>query len=330
VSAAAIDMSALPPEIPRALRDAFGGAPIDDVSAITGGRSGATLLSLTVGGAGYILRRADPARPAHDVRTPREIACMTIAAKGGVAPELRHVDAATGVSIMARIAIAPIARGSVRTARIARAARTLRRLHDGPAFPRGARANAIVRAFDESLRARGSGGLPAPLLATLDELAALTERFPEAACHNDLNPGNVLDTDDATYFVDWETAGAGDPFFDLAGIGVFKLHTPDERAELLEIYLGRSPTAEERARETIARVMALGFYAAAFIQPIATSGELACVAAAPMSIPEAMALLASQRERASPAIVAASLLEEMRRASETDAYEAAKQRLARG
>ena len=36
-----------------------------------------------------------------------------------------------------------------------------------------------------------------------------------SACHNDLNPWNVIVTDDGWYTIDWEFAGNNDPLFDL-------------------------------------------------------------------------------------------------------------------
>jgi aminoglycoside phosphotransferase (APT) family kinase protein len=325
------DVATLPPEVARALRDAFGDEPVSDLAVLAGGRSGAILLSLTVAGRSYVLRRPNPGRPFHDVRTAREIACLTIASDRGVAPRLHHVDAAAGVTIMDRIPVdasAPRPRGPEH---IERATRTLRRLHEGPAFPAGASATFMVRHLDETLRARQQGGLPAALLDTMTELADVTARFAESApCHNDLNPGNILATQDAVYFVDWETAGNADPFLDLAQLGVFTFPAPDERAQLLEAYLGgRAADVEERARATVARVMALGFYASAFVLTAAASGAPVRLAAA-LPVHEMLVLLGTARERASPEVVAASLLEAMRRESETAAYAEAKRFLARG
>ncbi len=327
--AASRDAIVLPPDIERALHDAFGDAPIEDIAPLAGGRSGATLLSFSALGAPYVLRRCDPSRPAHHYRTPREMTCMTIAAEHGVAPKLSYVDADAGIAIMERIIIAPRAstpRGDPQ--RIGRVARTLRRLHDGPPFPRGIRVIDMVHHADATLRDLGTEGLPARLVDAMEELASVTEPFAQSAsCHGDLNPGNLLETTDAVYFVDWETAGASDPFVDLAELGVFTFPAPEDRARLLEAYLGRSPSAEERARMTLARAMALGFYAAAFVITMGKTVGSTRLAAEPRPMAEVFAMLARGAE--APAdVIAASLAEEMRRAWESDASNAARRTLA--
>jgi aminoglycoside phosphotransferase (APT) family kinase protein len=309
VSPATVEVAASSPEITRALRDAFGDEPVEDLAVMTGGRSGATLLSLTVGGKGYVLRRRDPARPGNELRTAREIECMRIASERGVAPRLRHVDAASGVTIMERVEVAPCAR------RTGCVASTLRRLHEGPAFPTGRATSVTAMAHfaDGVLRARGDDGLPEDLLRTMDELATATKRHAETApCHNDLNPGNILTTRDAAVFIDWEISGQGDPFFDLGQLGVFMFRTPGARAELLEAYLGRRPSEEEQARAFVARVMALGFFAASFFHHV--MGGKGRAPATPVSMPDLLGLLGSNR--AFPEVVAVSLLEEMRQEKE--------------
>jgi aminoglycoside phosphotransferase (APT) family kinase protein len=331
VNRAGVEIAALPPEIARVLRDAFGEEPVLDVSVLDGGRSGATLLSLRVAGVGYVLRRADPTRPAHALRSARELACMKIASEHGVAPKLAYVDVASSISIMERIQAMPFGRSPpARRQRIERVARTLRKLHEGPPFPKGLDVAGMVRHVDEVLRARAREGLPEPLVRTMGELASLTARFAETApCHNDLNPGNILEAEDAVYFIDWETAGASDPFVDLAELGVFAFPTTEDRGTLLEAYLARDPSDEERARTMIARVMALGFYATAFIHGMAMIRVPPSVDAAALPMAEIVARLGSAAEPPAAEIVAASLLREMRHESETDDCKEAKRVLTR-
>ncbi|MGD0525598.1 MAG: phosphotransferase [Polyangiaceae bacterium] len=309
----------LPPEITHALREAFGDAPIADLAVMTGGRSGATLLSLRVEGRGYVLRRSDPSRPGHAIRSTRELGCVRIASDRGVAPRLVHLDEAHGVIVMERVDAVPGAR------RPDHVASTLRRLHDGPPFPtgRGSTAVAMVAFASETLRGRGRPGLPGELLRTMSDLAKVTRRHAETApCHNDLNPSNLLATAEAVYFVDWETAGQGDPFFDLGELGVFAFTTPETRAALLEAYVGRTPTDEERARAEVGRVMALGFFAAAFMLG---AGEDVDLEGTPLTITELLPLLATHR--ASHEVAAAALFGEMRRSAATDAFRAARDAL---
>ena len=72
---------------------------------------------------------------------------------------------------------------------------------------------------------------------TFDELEKdLTKVVHYGLCHNDLNTSNILYSNDSTYFIDFEFAGMGDVFFDLATISWFledKL-----KDELIKSYFG--------------------------------------------------------------------------------------------
>ena len=125
-------------------------------------------------------------------------------------------------------------------------------------------------------------------------------------------------------------AGASDPFVDLALLGVFGFPREEDRAMLLEAYLERPPTEQDRARAAVARVMALGFDAAAFVLGMVLGGGPPRVSAAPLPIPEMLALLGASRERASAEVVAASLLAELRREAEGQEHAEAKAALASG
>jgi hypothetical protein len=54
----------------------------------------------------------------------------------------------------------------------------------------------------------------------LDETPPPAERAP-VLCHNDVNPGNLVDDGERLLLVDWETAAPNDPFYDLAAIATF-------------------------------------------------------------------------------------------------------------
>ncbi|WP_179958258.1 phosphotransferase [Chitinimonas arctica] len=304
-------MSLLTPEISQALVAAFGNQAVDKLAAMAGGRSGALLLSLSVAGSDYVLRKVDPARPQHQVRLEREFACMAIAAERELAPRLLYSDVANGIAIMAHIHGGALGRTPQH---IERAARTLRHLHDGPAFPAGARLADIVAYFDGRLREKNGVGLPGRLTDIMAEIEFATARFAcSAPCHNDLNPTNILETADSIFLIDWETACMGDPFLDLAQLGVFNFPGREQREALLASYLARAPIELECARMVLARVQALGFYAAGFALFAALSGAANEVEVVPLVMSDLLALLGAQQGRVAPALVAASLAAEMER-----------------
>ena len=75
-------------------------------------------------------------------------------------------------------------------------------------------------------------------------------------CHNDLLAGNYLRGTDQIWVVDWEYAGMGDRYFDLANFAVNHDLTADGRDELLAAYFGDVRPADVRAFEMM-RFMSL-------------------------------------------------------------------------
>jgi thiamine kinase len=61
-------------------------------------------------------------------------------------------------------------------------------------------------------------------------------------CHNDVHHLNVVD-DGRLWLIDWEYAGIGDPYFDLASVCSYHGFGEELRVALLRAYLGVVPTA---------------------------------------------------------------------------------------
>ena len=55
-------------------------------------------------------------------------------------------------------------------------------------------------------------------------------------CHNDLLAANFIDDGERVWVVDWEYAGMGDPFFDLANFAVNNGLDEEGETALLEAY----------------------------------------------------------------------------------------------
>ncbi|TNF23609.1 MAG: hypothetical protein EP329_27045 [Deltaproteobacteria bacterium] len=136
--------------------------------------------------------------------------------------------------------------------------------------------------------------------ASPDIAAALARHAAPAPCHYDLNPGNLLFDGERVWLVDWEMAGAGDPFHDLGTLCVFGVPAGAQQETLLTAYLGRLARPDERARLHLARLQALVFYAAIFHHitrrpgappsppaepPLRLAGYLATLRAAPDGTP---------------------------------------------
>ncbi|MBS2032029.1 MAG: phosphotransferase family protein [Deltaproteobacteria bacterium] len=253
------------PVIAEALRAAFGDARIEGCDRLAGGLSGATVLKIAVGGRNHVLRRIQGPLPMNDPR--RQVACMTLAAERGIAPRLRYANADTGVTISEFIAGVMLGEWIGSGGQAAEhVARLLRSLHEGPLFPDFMTIPGAVAAMAPALSRVVVPEYANALVARVAELGeVLRQRQSRAACHNDLNPNNFLFDGKRLWLVDWELACAGDPFFDLAELGVYAFPTPERRAELHQHYFGHAPDGVEAARLQVCRVVVLTFYALAFI-----------------------------------------------------------------
>ena len=134
---------------------------------------------------------------------------------------------------------------------IARVAHALRAVHRGPSLP--ARFNSFRVVEDYRSVAFAHGAEVPPSYVWARQVARRVERargaFAERPCHNDLLNANFIDDGSRIRIVDWEYAGMGDVFFDLANFSVNNELGPDERRQLLEAYAGGVRPEDERALE---------------------------------------------------------------------------------
>ena len=109
----------------------------------------------------------------------------------------------------------------------------------------------VVETYRETALARG-GTIPEAyehahgLARRIEALRAGATPKP---CHNDLLNANFLDDGERLRIVDWEYAGMGDPFFDLANFSINHELGESERRTLLEAYFGAALHEDERALE---------------------------------------------------------------------------------
>jgi len=88
-----------------------------------------------------------------------------------------------------------------------------------------------ARAGSQETRARAS-----------ELIAQLYSDAQSCLCHNDVHHLNVID-DGQLRLLDWEYAGIGDPYFDLAAVSVYHVYSDELRGELLRAYLGHDHAA---------------------------------------------------------------------------------------
>lgn len=134
---------------------------------------------------------------------------------------------------------------------LARVASAVRAFHDSPAISGGFDSFRVVEIYQETAVARG-GEIPAAYAWAHDIARQIEDRrrgAPPAPCHNDLLNANFLDDGERLRVVDWEYAGMGDRFFDLANFAINHELPGEGRHELLEAYFGDARVEHAQALE---------------------------------------------------------------------------------
>jgi len=157
-----------------------------------------------------------------------ELEASRTAAALGIAPEVAgFVDGCL---------VTRFVEGETGTPPVAEAGALLRTLHDGPPIPGRFDSFRVVEVYAET-----AGATP-PAYDRAKEVAEQIERRRSGSerrpCHNDLLPANFVHDGAHLRLVDWEYAGMGDPYFDLANFAVNNELDEDGEAELLTAYGG--------------------------------------------------------------------------------------------
>jgi thiamine kinase-like enzyme len=208
----------------------------------------------------YVIRLAG--NDTHLLGISREVEhAATVAAAGvGVGPEVVAFIRPEGYLLTRFIEGRPVPLEEARQpGTLSRVADSLRRFHGNPAIPGLFIPLRIVEAYRGLADARGVR-VPreydlAQAIGRRIELALLSSPIELAPCHNDLLNANFIDDGHRIRIVDWEYAGMGDPFFDLANFSVNHELSADESAVLLEAYDRAPPRKDRLARLTVMRVV---------------------------------------------------------------------------
>jgi thiamine kinase-like enzyme len=184
-----------------------------------------------------------------------ECAANTAAAAIGVAPEVIAFVPSPACLVTVFIVARPVPPDELRE-RAAEVAQALRAVHAGPPLPASFSPFQRTRDYERTARERG-GTIPAAypeVRAIADEIEAALPYEP-VPCHNDLLTANFLDDGERLRILDWEYAGMGDRFFDLANFSNHHDLSTAEMKALIAAYFGES-TPARLARVQLMRPMA--------------------------------------------------------------------------
>ena len=194
-------------------------------------------------GRSYVLRIGGKDTEVLGIDRRAEYEAASVAASLGVGPEVVAFVEPEGYLVTRFVEGAPAPPEEIRRPEVlAEVAGLLRRVHDGPPIPARFDSFRVVEAYRASSIAYGVE-VPAAYeeaKATADRVEAALGPQPPVPCHNDLLNANFIRSPEGIRIVDWEYAGMGDRFFDLANFSVN--HGLDEEGEsaLLSAYFGET------------------------------------------------------------------------------------------
>jgi hypothetical protein len=246
-----------------ALVGAFGRAPVDAVTPMTGGASTASTFRVDTGGRRYVLRVEGEPSP---LRNPHQYAATRIAVEAGIAPQIRYIDEAARIAVIDFIDQQPLTAYPGGPGALARAlGELLARVQATLVFPHFVNYPDIVGRLFAHVRRTGlfADGLLDPHIARLALLhkaydAGLTSLV---SSHNDCIPSNILFDGERLWMIDWESAYRNDPLVDVAIVLDSLVRSPDLEGVLLQAWLGRMPDEALRARLDLVRALTRLYYA---------------------------------------------------------------------
>jgi thiamine kinase-like enzyme len=201
---------------------------------------------IQVDGGVYVLRMGGAKTGLLGIDRAVEHAASLRAAEIGVGPEVVAFVESEGWLVARFIDGRGIAPDEMRgPAALPRVAAALRRLHSATAIPGRFDAHAVVDDYRAEAKAHGVS-IPkefAVAREVAERIRAARGPQPLVPCHNDLLNANFLD-DGEIRIVDWEYAGMGDRFFDLANLSVNHDFAVEDDRHLLHAYFGEEREAD--------------------------------------------------------------------------------------
>jgi len=231
------------------------------VSPLSGGMTNQNY-RIDVGGKSFVLRLGGANTELLGIDRQHERAANHAAAAAGLAPEVLYFIEPEGYLLTRFIDAQPITPGEMRQpATIQQAARILQRIHALPPFLGAFSPFRVVDDYHQLAEARGVSGWPEDFAWLLERGRAVEAAFSRdpgfpVPCHNDLLNENFLrETGTGRVVVlDWEYAGMGDSYFDLANLAAQHRFDDEQDALLVSAYFG-AVTPRRLARFKLMRGM---------------------------------------------------------------------------
>jgi thiamine kinase-like enzyme len=204
---------------------------------------------VTVDGSAYVLRIGGKDTELLGIDRRVEHEASLAAAAVGVGPEVVAFVEPEGYLVTRFIEGAVVTPEAIREPEaLRRVAGSLRAIHAGPPIPGRFDSFRVVEAYAATAATHGIA-IPDAFGRARETAARVEEArgpVPERPCHNDLLTANFIDDGTRIRIVDWEYAGMGDVYFDLANFAVNNGLGASETQMLLAAYFGEVTPAHER------------------------------------------------------------------------------------
>jgi thiamine kinase-like enzyme len=202
---------------------------------------------VTTHGDAFLLRIGGKDTALLGIDREAEHAASLVAAELGIGPEVIAFLEPEGYLVTRFVEGVPLPVEEMRRPEtLRRVALTIRRVHDGPAFPGRFDSFRVVEAYLATARARGKSAPPkyAAAKEIADEIERARRSPQPVPCHNDFLNANFIAVDGDVRIVDWEYAGMGDRFFDLANFSINHELGDAENEALLAAYFGELDSSD--------------------------------------------------------------------------------------
>ncbi len=200
------------------------------------------------GGEAFVLRITGADTELLGINRENEYAANRIAGRLGIAPEVVYFIRPEGYLVTRFIAGRPFPPEEItQPENIRQVMKAVRRIHQMPDIPGQF---SVFRTIEDysATACRYQVAFPQNFDLLLErvqeaEHALKTDPLTPCPCHNDLLNANFL-TNGQLYILDWEFAGMGDAFFDLANFSDHHNLSDDQDRWLLECYFGKVETVQ--------------------------------------------------------------------------------------
>lgn len=246
-----LELLKLHPEIVKELRESIrkvGGGEKSLFKDLEGGMSSTKLYCFSAEEKKYVLRIFPAKYPAQ--KRAKEVQAHQIAAQMGIAPKLLYVDKKANVLLMPFVDGHTLSFVDLKSPRVLRnLGKSLQKFHSySGSFDQNRTQLARVKKHYERALKKGVS-FPTIMAKVYEEYvkeSQLLEKEEKVLCHGDLNPNNILVTDDGNILIiDWTNATWEDPCAEIAYLTFLSGFTPRQTEAFLQAYLGRSPTVSE-------------------------------------------------------------------------------------